>query len=235
MPALLIIEHLNVLEDIPFRVFTGGVVPMVHELALERPEEALHTGVVPAVPLPRHAGGDAVSGEQQLVTRGGILAATIRVVQEPGQWVPVRQRHGEGLLSQLHGQPVAHRPADHEARVQIEDHGQVEPALCGPHVGDVPGPHPVWMRNRKLTIEGVLGHGQPGIRLRGGAPLLHGLGSDPFDAHQPSDAMLADAMPPLDQSVTDTGTAVGLTGLLVDHSNSRAQGAGVRRPETLRP
>ena len=148
MPARPMIEHLTVLEDIPFGVFTGGGVPMVHELTLERPEEALHTGVVPAVPSPRHAGGDAVSGEHQLVPRGGILAAAIRVMQEPGQWVPVRQRHGEGLLSQLHGQPVAHRPADHEARVQIENHGQVEPALGGPHVGEVPGPHLVRMRHK---------------------------------------------------------------------------------------
>ena len=41
MPALPIIEHHNVLEDVRCRVFTGGVVPMVHELTLECPEEAL--------------------------------------------------------------------------------------------------------------------------------------------------------------------------------------------------
>ena len=62
-------------------------------------------------------------------------------------------------------QPVVHRPTDHETRVQIEDHGQVEPAFCGPHVGEVPGPHLVRMRHRELAIEGVLGHGQPVIRL----------------------------------------------------------------------
>ena len=33
--ALPIIEHLNALKDIPCRVVTGGIVPMVHELALE--------------------------------------------------------------------------------------------------------------------------------------------------------------------------------------------------------
>ena len=150
------------------------------------------------------------------------------MIQEPGPWVPVRQRHGEGLLSQLHGQPVAHRPADHAARIQVEDHGKIEPALRGPHIGEVPGPHTAWMLNRKLVIEGVLDHGQPGIRLRGGAPLLHGLGPDTRLTHQSGDAMLADTMPLLDQRVPDTGTAVGLTGLLVDHSNSREQGAGVR-------
>jgi hypothetical protein len=51
-------------------------------------------------------------------------------------------------------------------------------------------------------------------RLGGDAPLLHCLGPDPFDTHQPGDAMLADAVPLLDQGVPDAGTAVGLTGLL---------------------
>jgi hypothetical protein len=62
-PALPIIESLNVLEDISFLVFIGSVVPMIGEFTLERPEEALLTGVVPAVPSLRYIGGDAVSGE----------------------------------------------------------------------------------------------------------------------------------------------------------------------------
>ena len=114
VPALPMIKHLDIFEDLLYRVFTGRVVPMVHELARECPEEAFDTGIVPAVAVAAHARGDAMLAEQMLVTRGGILAAAIRMVQEPGPWVPVGQRHREGLLGQLHGQPVAHRPADHE-------------------------------------------------------------------------------------------------------------------------
>ena len=53
-----IIEHLDVLKDILSRVFTGRVGPMVHELALECPEEAFDTGVVPTVAGAAHAGED---------------------------------------------------------------------------------------------------------------------------------------------------------------------------------
>ena len=180
MPALPIREHLKVLDDLPFRVVVGSVVPRGHAFTLERPKDALHPGVTPAVHAPRHAGGDAVSGQQQLVPRGGILTAAIRVMQEPGQ---------------LYGQPVPHRPADHAAQVQIEDDGEVEPALCGPHVRAVPGPHPVWMRHRELASEGVLGHGPPVIRLGAGSPRRHGLGSDPVDPHQPNDTIRAAALP----------------------------------------
>jgi hypothetical protein len=94
-----IVEHFNVLKDVLCRLVLCPVLPMVYEqLTLECPEEALHTGVVPAVPSPRH-------DEQPLVATGRLLVAAIRVVQEPDQWAPVRQRHGEGLLGQLHGQP----------------------------------------------------------------------------------------------------------------------------------
>ena len=42
---------------------------------------------------------------------------------------PVRERYGEGTLGQIHGQMVAHRPADHAARVQIEHDGEIGQTL----------------------------------------------------------------------------------------------------------
>ena len=78
-----IIEHLDLLKDVLCRLFARAVLAMVDELALERPEEALDTRVVPAVPPSRHSVGHAVRGEQLLVRRGDKLAASIRVVQQP--------------------------------------------------------------------------------------------------------------------------------------------------------
>jgi len=72
-----------------------------------------------------------------------------------------------------------------------------------------------------LTIEGVRRHGEPMLGLGGGTPLLHRLGSDAVLAHQPSDAMLADVVSLFDQGIPDAGTAIGLAGLSMDHSNSR--------------
>ena len=104
------------------------------------------------------------------------LTTAIRMVQKPGLWVSVCQRHRE-----------------------------------------VPGPDPVRLCHHELAIESVLGNGQPVIRLGGGPPPLHGLGPDAVLAHQPSDAMLTDAMPLFDQGLPDAGTAVGLAGLTMDH------------------
>ena len=102
MPALPIVESSNVIEDISFLVLTGRVVPRVDEFTLERPEETLNTGVITAVPSFRYLGGNAVSGEQQLIPRGGILATELRVAQELCQRVLVSLRHGEDLLGELH-------------------------------------------------------------------------------------------------------------------------------------
>ena len=94
MPALPIIEYLDVFEDVLGRLFAGRVAPMVHELALEGPEEALGTGVVPAVAFTAHAGDEAVRIESALVARGRILTAAVRVVHDlPGQiWSRVNVR-----------------------------------------------------------------------------------------------------------------------------------------------
>jgi hypothetical protein len=50
MPALPIIEHFDLLEDVLLRFVSRGIVAMVHELTLECPEENFDAGVVPAVP-----------------------------------------------------------------------------------------------------------------------------------------------------------------------------------------
>ena len=77
MPARPIRDHLTVLDNLPFRIVAGRIVPRGHAFTLEHPEEALHPGVVPAITVAAHTGGDAVSGQHQLVPRGGILTAAI--------------------------------------------------------------------------------------------------------------------------------------------------------------
>ncbi len=73
MTALPVVEHLDILEAVLLRFVPRGVVPMVHELALQRPEKAFDAGIVPAGAFAAHAGGDAVLAEQMLGALGGVL------------------------------------------------------------------------------------------------------------------------------------------------------------------
>ena len=72
-------------------------------------------------------------------------------------------RHGQRLLCEVTGQPSSQRPATHGARVEVEEHRQIEPALCGPDIGHISSPHLVGLRDRELTIARVRRHGHPVI------------------------------------------------------------------------
>src|SRR6476646_4663310 len=93
------------------------------EFGLEGLEERLDHGVVEAVSLARHRDRDAVLSQLSLVFDGAVLAATVRVVNEPGGWTP----HGGG-------------PADDAPGKEVNDDGKVEPALACPNIGDVGTP-----------------------------------------------------------------------------------------------
>ena len=59
-----IVEHFDVLKDILCRLVPCAVLAMINELSLQSAEETLDAGIVPTVPLSRHAAGYAVRGEQ---------------------------------------------------------------------------------------------------------------------------------------------------------------------------
>ncbi len=163
-----IIDHFDLFKNVPCRFIPCTVLTMIDEFAFQCAERAFDTRVVPAIPPTRHAAGHPLCREQLLVCPGGILAAPIRVVQHP---------------------------ADRGAGREIEDSCEREPALRGPDRGAVPGPHPIRTRDRELAITRARRDGHPVIQLRRGAPLLHGLGPDPFGTHEARDAVLANRAP----------------------------------------
>ena len=149
-------------------------------------------------------------GEQMLVPCRGILAAAKQ--EACSGFLGCEER----VLGEFPGQPLAHRPANHRARVKVEEHGQIQPALGRPDICDIPGPDPIGLRHGELAIEDILGHGQVVIRLGHRAPLPHFLGPKASLAHQPGHAMLANAVVLFDQGIPDAEAAIGLAELSMD-------------------
>ena len=58
-------------------------------------------------------------------------------------WCPVGEGHGEGVFDQLGAHVFGQRPAHNSASGQVDDCGQVGPALPGCDVGDVADIAPV--------------------------------------------------------------------------------------------
>jgi hypothetical protein len=85
--------------------------------------------------------------------------AAVRMVDQ----LPLRrpappQRHAQRVTEQRAGQAPPHRPANDLARVQVDDHRQVQPTLLRPHVGDVTGVDMVGGVDRKIPLQAVLKH-----------------------------------------------------------------------------
>ena len=61
----------------------------------------------------------------------------------------------EGVEGEVIRDALAYRPADGEARAEIEDHRQVEPALAGRDVGDVGHPRLIGRGPLELSRQDV--------------------------------------------------------------------------------
>ena len=59
------------------------------------------------------------------------------MMDEARSWAPPLDRHHERGDGEFGTHVFAHGPANHLAGEQVEDHGQVEPALAGRNVGDI--------------------------------------------------------------------------------------------------
>src|SRR2546422_927227 len=82
MTALSIVEELQVLEEIGTRGGARGPGGVVDELDLQRREEALGHGVVPAIAPAAHAADDPLLRQHALVGAACVLAPPIRMMQQ---------------------------------------------------------------------------------------------------------------------------------------------------------
>src|SRR5947209_10789170 len=155
-------------------------------------------------------------------------------MQQPGRRGPVPERGGERIECELPGDGLAHRPANHAAREEIEDHGEVEPALAGPEVRDVGHPRRVRGGDRELPVEHVGGHGQPvpRIRRRLEPPLLPR--AQTLLLHQARHTMPPHGPPLRLQLLVHAGTAVALLACGVDGGDLDGEALRVLGPRRHR-
>ena len=83
MPPRGIVEALDVVEHVGFRLLSGAIRFARGSLGLERGEEAFHCRVVPHIARATHAAGETLIRQEPLEQFAGVLAALIRVMQSP--------------------------------------------------------------------------------------------------------------------------------------------------------
>src|SRR5918995_1489144 len=113
------------------------------------------------------------------------LATAIRMVDQAGRWSSNNKSSAQCRERQLLVQPVTDRPADDAPGEQINDDGQIQPALAGPDVGEIGAPLLVGPLGREVLVEEV-GRDREGVQAVGGALEAAWLpSSEAVLAHQP--------------------------------------------------
>ncbi len=212
-----IIEHFDELEHLCAGLLPRVVViPVMDQLVFERAEEALDDRVVVAVALAAHADHETLLGQQLLIGAAGVERALIAVMDEAGGGLSLGQRHLEGRDRHLLVGGGTHGPADDAAGVQIEQHGQVQPARASGNGREVPGPDAIGRRGREDLPDMVGGR-------RGEVMMLHHH-VEPPDAlgdQAMHPAQTGHPMPPTghtlsDQRPSELHRAVALLGLSME-------------------
>jgi hypothetical protein len=76
-------------------------------------------------------------------------------MDQPSRWLPLRDRHVQGIKDQLGAQVLSHRPPDDPAGEGVQHHRQVQPTLAGALLGDVGHPQPVRSWRSEVALDQV--------------------------------------------------------------------------------
>ena len=160
------------------------------------------------------------------VRLAGVLAAAIRMVEQPAGGPSLMQRHAQGVQRQARFQAFAHRPTHEPAAAEIEHARQIQPAFLGGHVGDVSRPHFVGSLDRCLSLPESVGRdGLLVVAVRGpwsaAAPLA---ASQTPPTHEPRDPVATAGMARPPQRPMQARTAVGASAAREERADLFAQG-----------
>ena len=153
MESLPVIEYFDIIEDIPSCFFAGMVFLMMCELGLQRVKEAFHWGVVPTVAFSAHTRLHPVFPEQFLVLFTCVLAAAIRMMQEPISGIRSAISHRKRICNEIGLHSVIHGPSGDTFGTQIHHRGQIQPPFVCRYVRDIRRPHGVLRINAELSIK----------------------------------------------------------------------------------
>ena len=114
------------------------------QFSLDGFEERFDSCIVIAIALSAHRHLEAMLAQDLLIVVRTILRSTVRMMDAALGRCPECDGHLQRPDRQVTFHPVADRPADHAAGMQVQDHGQIQPAFARPDIADVTSPFLVW-------------------------------------------------------------------------------------------
>ena len=132
MKTLGVVIHRHIFPDIGNGCLPGSIQTVTGPFPFQAAEEPFYRCIVPAVTLAAHTADHPMLLQQGLVGMTRILAATIRMMNQPRWWFSEIDCHHQGTDHQRFLHASIHGPAHYPARIQINYHRQVDPALLRP-------------------------------------------------------------------------------------------------------
>src|SRR5215218_7751799 len=115
----------------------------VDQLPLQSRDEALGHRVVVGVGHRSHRGQETLFSQAASELHRGVLATSIRVVDQASSGTAVVDSHIQSVEYQLRPEMVGHGPSDDPSGVGVQDEREVEPALPGSYVCYVRNPQTI--------------------------------------------------------------------------------------------
>ena len=188
-----IVEAVDVFEEGDLDLAAGLPVPSPDQFGLQRLEEAFDGGIVVTVAFPAHRHLEPVLAQQLLIVVGTVLRPAIRVMNAAWWWPSDRDGHVQSPQSQILLHAVADRPAHHAPREKVNDHGQIDPTLPRPDIGDVARPLLVRPARGKVLLQEIRRDVEGVVAVGGALELPAADDLDAVLAHQSAHTALADA------------------------------------------
>src|SRR4051812_12403069 len=191
MEALAIVEAFDVGGDRLGGGAARGPEAALIQFTFQGVEEAFHRRVVVAVAGPAHAAAKRVLVKQALVLGTGVLAAAIGMMQDVSDW-PAAEREMESGTDEFGLERRPHGPSDHATRAEVQEHGEIEPALGRGDRGDVSRPDAIGGRDRKLPRQEIRGGSGVWVDMGRLAETPPRTALEPLRPHESHHAMAAD-------------------------------------------
>jgi hypothetical protein len=229
-----VIEHPDKLKDRSRGLFAGSEVLIMDQLILERLEESLDHGVVIAIAFVTDAGDQSGLPQLPLVRPARVRRPLVRVMDQPRLRASMCERHLQRRQRHLLIRLRTHGPADHTARVQVQDHGQLDPARSCGNRREIARPDAIGCGSNKDLLELVQRWGSEPMLFEYDPELSCPTRFEPMDPSQPCHAMTPTAHACSPQDSPQLHGSIPLLGLPMEQRHPFEQ-AGVRlRPGTRR-
>ena len=196
----------------------------VQPLDLQRTEERFGHSVIPAIAFSAHRTAHAEGRELLLEVAAGVLAAAVRMKDQPRRGSSAEPGHAQCIDDQCPRHALAHREADDLTAEQIDDDREIEPAFLRPEIGDVAGPDTVRRFDAKVALQQVRRDRKPMRTVRRRLELALATRLKTVGLHQLAHALLARPNAARQKLTPDTRPAIGALHLIENRLDVNQQG-----------